>query len=123
MLDLTVVVNTFLLSAGCAIAAFLGNAVRGTKLKRFTLAACSASLLSWFFYAMGVGHGPGAIVVFKPTVLLIFNMLSFYFKPNRSIGIEAYFLAMIPVFCFLAIFACFWWFSRWRLGEMDYFAD
>lgn len=121
MWETMIVINTFLLLAGCAIAAYFGNKVRGSKIKRFTLATSSALLLSWIFYAFGVGHGPGAIVGFKPAVILMIKMLKSYFKSNNSSATEALLFAAIPAFCMLAIFACFWWFSRWRAGEMDYF--
>jgi hypothetical protein len=122
MWETMIVINAFLLLVGCAIATYFANGVRGSKLKRFTLATLNALLLSWIFYAFDVGHGPGVIVGFKPAVFLTINMLMPCFK-SSNVSAWGVFLAAIPVFFLLAIFACFWWFSRWRVGELDYFSN
>jgi len=117
---MTITVNALLGLVGCAIASYIGNGIRAGKLKRFFQATFIASLLSWVFYSFPYPH-EGTKLIILPAVLILVKLLRFYLESKNNSGAESLSISLIPFISFLTIFSCFWWFSRWRSGEIDYF--
>lgn len=121
MLPLSITVSILLCLVGCAIAAYIGNRVRGSQSKRFILAALAASLLSWVFYIVDAGHvGVGGIL---PSIFAFLKLIIYYLEGHDKFGFADFMLILSSIAPFTAIFYSLWWFSRWRPGEMNYFAD
>jgi hypothetical protein len=94
--------------------------VRGGKLKRFVQAISLAALLSWTFLAYPGGHGGGGGMKILPTVIMVPQLIAYQLK-HDSLRIEFLTAISFPILTFSLTFAAFWWFSRWRTGETDYF--
>ncbi len=121
MWNMMIIINGFLFLVGCGLSAYIGRGVRGSKSKRFIQGVLLASLLSWIFWVYPGVHGGGGKINLLPTVIMI-PVLTVYELKYESLLSEEFLIGIsIPVFCFIVIFALFWWHSRWRFGETDYF--
>ena len=99
MWDMMIIVNGFLFLVGCALSAYIGNGVRGSKSKRFTLGVLLASLLSWTFWASPGGHGGGEINLL-PTIIMVLK-LTMYQLAHDSLRIQ--FLLVILILIMIQI--------------------
>ena len=120
MWGMMIIINIFLFLVGCAVSAYIGSGVRGSKSKRFIQGTLLASLLSWTFLVYPGGHGGGGGINLLPTVIMV-PKLTIYQLAHDSLRVEFLIFISIPMISFLTTVATFWWFSRWRSGETDYF--